>query len=304
MTYSLRIAILVLFLCFKTAVFAFGESAPEGDQQIMDFSLAGFGEKGKKAWDIAGKSADISTDTIRLKDVTGNFYGQSEDVKLMSDRGDFNKQEALLHLEENVVITTSSGAKLTTDSLDWDRKKKLVSTKELVNIEKNNLTAISSGATGNPDLNMMTLEKDVRVELAPEAPDLREEVGAPPSAQKGKIVITCDGPVQIDYAKNVAAFNRNVRVEKEDIQIYSDTMEVYFTDKKPADSGAAGISSSLMGGSIDKIISRGNVKIIQGQNTSYSDEAVYNGADKKIVLSGQPRLILYSAEDMNASFGN
>lgn len=291
--YRLGSFLIALVFCFNTAVFALAESNPEADQQIMDFSLAGFGEKGKKAWDLAGKSADISDDTIKLKNVVGNFYGQKEDVKLVSDKGDFDKQEALLHLEDNVVITTSTGAKLTTDSLDWDRKKKLVSTEEVVNIEKNNLTAISSGATGNPDLNVMTLTKDVRVEVTPEAKG------------KDKIVITCDGPVQIDYAKNIAVFNKNVKVRKEDIKIDSDTMDVYFANKKQEAAGIdAGLSASLMGGSIDKIISRGNVKIMQGENISNSDEAIYDAHNKKIILSGQPKLILYSGEGLSAPSGN
>lgn len=298
MMYRTGSFIAALLFCFTTVAFAVAESNPQGDQQIMDFSLAGFGEKGKKAWDLAGKSADISNDTIKLKNVVGNFYGQKEDVKLVSDKGDFNKQEALLHLEDNVVITTSTGAKLTTDSLDWDRKKKLVSTDEVVNIEKNNLTAVSSGATGNPDLNVMTLTKDVRVEVA-------QEAGALPSAAKDSIVITCDGPVQIDYAKNVAVFNKNVKVRKEDIKIDSDTMEVYFNNKKQEAEGIdAGLSASLMGGSIDKIISRGNVVITQGENISNSDEAIYDARNRKITLSGQPKLILYSGEGMDASLGN
>jgi len=94
----------------------------ESDQQISDFSLAGYGEKGTKSWDLSGKSADIFDNTVKLKDVVGNLYGKEEDVNLTAARGDFDKQDGRVHLEQDVVITTSSGARLTTDSLDWDRK--------------------------------------------------------------------------------------------------------------------------------------------------------------------------------------
>ncbi len=63
-------------------------------------------------------------------------------------------------------------------------------------------------------------------------------------------------------------------------------------------------NTSVINSSIDKIIARGNVKIVRGENISYSDEAIYSGTDKKIVLSGKPKLVIYSAEDINASFGN
>jgi len=121
------------------------QSKEETDQQISGFSLAGYGEKGKKAWDVSGKSADILTDVVKLNDVTGNLYGEKENVKLTADNGDFNKSDGKVHLEKNVVVTTSSGAKLTTDSLDWDRKEQMVSTPDKVNIRKDNIDAVASG---------------------------------------------------------------------------------------------------------------------------------------------------------------
>ena len=104
------------------------------DQQISDFSLSGFGDRGKKTWDLNGKSADIFEETIRLKDIVGNMYGETENIKLTAKKGDFDKKENKMHLEDDVVITTSSGARLTTNSLDWDRKSNLVKTDDIVKI--------------------------------------------------------------------------------------------------------------------------------------------------------------------------
>ncbi|MBM3245689.1 MAG: LPS export ABC transporter periplasmic protein LptC, partial [Candidatus Omnitrophica bacterium] len=115
-------AVIVLYLVFPLCGNAEEQSA-ESDQQISDFSLAGYGEQGKKTWELSGKSADIFDEVVKLKDITGNLYGKDEDIKLTSDKGDFNKTEGKIFLEDNVVITTTSGAKLTTDSLEWDRKK-------------------------------------------------------------------------------------------------------------------------------------------------------------------------------------
>lgn len=291
--------LLVIFLLYSIFGLICGYSfaqqpANESDQQINDFSLSGYGEKGKKSWDLVGKSADITSDNVKFKDVTGNLYGEKEEVKLTADRGDFNKAQGKVHLEQDVVITTSSGAKLTTDSLDWDRKNEVVSTKDKVNITKDNIVSTSLGATGHPGLSKVNLDKDVTVEILPEVKVEQTLAGA------GKIVITCDGPLLIDYEKNIATFNNNVKVDRQESVIYSDTMEIKFS----RDQGNKKGDPSAMNSSIDKIIARGNVKIVRGDNISYSDEATYSGTDKKIVLSGNPKLVIYSTEDMNASFGN
>jgi len=196
-----------------------------------------------------------------------------------------------------VVITTSSGARLTTDSLDWDRKKQLVSTKELVNIAKENIVTTAQGATGQPDLNKVILQKDVKVDINPESQ------GKQAKGVKNKVTITCDGPLEIDYLNNVATFKNNVKVDNQESLIFSDTMDVYFIRSKK-DNPSLEAEAQALGANIDKIIARGNVKIVRGDNVSYSEEAVYSALDKKIILRGQPRLIVYSAEDLNASFGN
>ncbi|MFZ2937464.1 MAG: LPS export ABC transporter periplasmic protein LptC [Candidatus Omnitrophota bacterium] len=297
----------VLFFLVNFTSLAIEQAPEQSDQQIDDFSLAGYGEQGKKTWELFGKSADIFGEVIKLKDITGNLYGKEENIKLTSDKGDFNKAEGKVHLEENVVITTTSGAKLTTNSLDWDRKNQQVNTKDVVNIERENMLAIATGASGAPNLNKVNLEKDVTVEIFPAEKEKTKD-----EAIKEKIVITCDGPLQIDYEKNVAVFNNNVKVDREASQIYCDKMDIYFlknSDKKQDTvkiPDEANQSSSFMSNtSIDKLICRGNVKIVRGENISYSDEAVYSAIDKKITLTGRPKLILYSSEDLkNASFGN
>jgi len=127
----------IFFLLFFT-VFIFGIQdlvfSQEPDQQIQDFSLSGYGEKGKKSWDISGKTADILGEVVKLRDVVGNLYGKEEDVRLTAERGDLNKADGRVHLEQNVVIATSTGARLLTDSLDWDRKNQLISTENPVDI--------------------------------------------------------------------------------------------------------------------------------------------------------------------------
>jgi LPS export ABC transporter protein LptC len=300
------IASLIFVLLLLSAVRGFcaqkqKKAQEEPQQQIDDFSISGFGEKGKKSWDLAGKSADMSTDIIKLNNIAGNLYGENEDVKLTADKGDFNKSEGKVHLEENVVITTSQGTKLTTNSLDWDRKRQIVATTDLVNIERENMVTTACGAQGYPDLSQISLIKDVQVEIKP-----AQQGKGGSSPVKDKIIITCDGPLQIDYGKNIATFNNNVKVDTKDIVIYSDVMNVYFVPSEKGNNSSPEVpgNADLMGTQIEKILSHGNVRITKGENTSYSDEAIYTAADKQVTLLGNPRLVMYATEGLNASAGN
>ena len=301
----------VAVLCFGIWMFlgvcradAIKTTEPESDQQIGDFNLAGYGEHGKKTWDISGKTADIFADTVKLQQIVGNMYGATETIKLTAKKGDFDKKEGLVHLQDDVVITTATGGRLTTNSLDWDRKRNYVKTDEQVNIERQNMTTQAIGADGKTDLKQVTLEKDVQVNITPV--DGNKPTG---DINRTKITITCDGPLEIDYDKNVAVFLNNVKVDRQDSQIYSDRMEVYFTPGKSGAEksapGPADVTGGAMSSNIDKIVSTGNVKIVRGENVSYSDEALYTATDRKIKLIGKPKLIMYSTEDMkNASPGN
>ncbi len=299
--------ILVLALSLVIFLDALAKNTPDAEQQINEFSLAGYGEKGRKTWDLSAKSADIFDNLVKLKDIAGNLYGEEEDINLTAEKGDFDKANARVHLQDNVVITSSSGAQLTTERLDWDRKNQIVSTEEVVNIRKDNMVTTARGALGQTDLKRVNLKNDVKVEITPE----QKATKTPEDAEK--ITITCDGALEIDYEKNVAVFNKNVKVVRQDLQIYSDKMEVYFLSsgkgKKEEPAGTkkkatGNISPMSVGTSIDRIVARGNVRIIRGDNTSYSDEAMYNAADKKITLLGEPRLVIYSTEELDASAGN
>jgi lipopolysaccharide assembly outer membrane protein LptD (OstA) len=192
--------------------------------------------------------------------------------------------------------------------LDWDRKNQTVTTADQVNIARDNMMAVALGASGEPNLKKVDLEKEVNVQIFP-----KEKSAEGSLENKTKITITCDGPLQVDYEAGIATFNNNVKVDRDDAQIYSDTLLVYFLndlpskDQEPEKKDAAGAEGvAAMGSKIDKIIARGNVKIVQGENISYSQEAVYSGLSKKITLVGKPRLVIYSTEEMssNALTGN
>jgi LPS export ABC transporter protein LptC len=297
--------LMVTCLGFGTVGWCANDTSSDAEkQQMSDFSLSGFGDRGKKSWDIAGKSADIGTEVIKLNDIIGNFYGDQDNVRLTAENGNFNRREGSIHLQDDVVVTTSSGARMTTDVLDWDRKRQIVQTDSAVQLQKNNMVITGQGAKGFPDLNKLNLDKDVKVRI--------DETPASEAAKNGmqKIVITCDGSLQVDYQKNIATFNNNVRVVTADGVITSDQMELYFKAQS-APGGQEGATArqslddlSSAGSKIERILARGNVTITRGPNVSYSEEAVYSALENKITLSGRPKLVIYSTEGLNAPVRN
>ena len=56
-------------------------------EQVQSFSIFGFSEDGKKAWEVEGKSADILSDIINLSDIDANSYGDKVTVNLTADEG-------------------------------------------------------------------------------------------------------------------------------------------------------------------------------------------------------------------------
>lgn len=102
-----------------------------------------------------------------------------------------------------------------------------------------------------------------------------------------KTVITCDGEVQFDYEKNQAYFDKNVKVANEDGNINADRITVNMDPSTKK---------------ITEIIANGNVRIKRGDNITYSEKATYIEADKKILLTGKPRLVIYQEGSIENSF--
>ncbi len=242
------------------------------EQKILTFSLSGYSDSGKRSWDVKGDSADIlTTNVILLDNVLSHSYTKGNAITLTADKGRFDKTKNNLLLEGNVVGITDDGARLTTDSLNWNAQKEEVDTDDLVIITRENMEARGHGAFGQPDLKRVQLKKDVTVNLKPTT------------------VITCDGPFQVDALNNVGVFNKNVLVVDERGKIWADTIEVYFDSKTKT---------------VIKVAAKGNVKIERGDNVTYSDQATYNAKSKLIILSGRPKLILYSKGDLDAITGD
>jgi LPS export ABC transporter protein LptC len=220
------------------------------DQKVMAFSLSGYEKNGRKKWEVQGKSADIMSEVVNLTDVVAKAYGEEIDMTLTADKGVFNRNTSDAHFESNVVVSGTDGTKMTTDEADWK----------------------------NTDQKIVT---DKPVKLYAEM----KETSGDGTEKKIPTTIVCDGPMEINYGKNYAVFNTNVRVDDERGQIFCDTATAYY------DSNTKKVS---------RIVARGNVKIVRGGSWTFSDEAVYLAAEQKVILSGSPKVIIYPEESKAA----
>ncbi len=257
-----------------------GVYAAEIPQHFEGFDLVGYTDGNKKSWDIKGDTAEIQGNDVALTNITANAYGD-ENMHLTAKDGTLDKATGHMHLEKDVVITTETGAKLVTDSLDWQRNKDLVTTDDKVVLTKEGMKAVGTGMEGHPNLKTATMKDDVTVVMKTEDKD---------SAGEGPrtITITCDGPLEVEYEKQIAVFNNNVVAIDADRKLIADKIELFFDSTTKQ---------------IKEMICTGHVSIIQGENTTFSDRAVYSAKDQKLTLYGRPKLILFTeGEGMGSVF--
>jgi LPS export ABC transporter protein LptC/lipopolysaccharide transport protein LptA len=253
--------------------------AEDSQQKFEGFNLEGYADNGEKAWDVNGDSADFVGPKIKISNVVGNSYGK-QPMNVTADTGYIDQASGDMRLEKDVVITHQDGGQLLTDSLDWNKKADLVTTPDNVMIVDDQITVTGKGLEAQPGLKTAKINEDVIVKVKTD-PELKNSK---------TVTITSDGPMVINQAEGVAVFKDNVIAIQEDKTLKADRMEVYLN--KDANQ-------------INEIVCIGNVVIVQGENKSFADRAVYNAVQQKLTLSGRPKLIMLTeGENPFATVGN
>ena len=100
------------------------------------------------------------------------------------------------------------------------------------------------------------------------------------NANEVPTVITSEGPLNVDFAKNIAVFHDNVVIKDPKGEVFSDLMKVFFDgDTKQ----------------ISRVEATGNVIIKVDNKVAKSDKALYKVNDGLLELTGNPRIM----EDKN-----
>ncbi len=241
------------------------------EQKILSFDMTGFTKDGERKWAIKGESADIVADKVKLNNIQADTYDVDRTVTLEAESGTYDKENGSVKLEDNVVVTTSDGIKLTADWFEWDSKTNKVRSDSKVEVRKDNLYACGNGASASASSKEVQLNKDVLV-------------------KQDDITVTSKGPLYIDYSNNKASFSDKVKVTDPRGELTSDRLDIFFnTDSKK----------------IERIIAEGNVELKRGPNIAKGQKITYTPEDGKAMLTGNPEIYIYSEKDMqNAFIGN
>jgi LPS export ABC transporter protein LptC len=272
--------LLVIFLFCSILSYAdqTTDGATTGSQQLQGFNLNGYNNQGDKTWDVNGTKADISDTNIQITNVDANFYGK-EQANLTADHGTINKTNGNVNLKDNVVVTSQDrGTQLTTDTLDWNRNKDLVSTQDPVKIVDDQGVITGQGMSAHPNLKKAQINKHVKAKVHTQSKD-------DPDDQL--ITITSDGPMQMNQALGYAVFNVHVIAVEASTgrQLHCDKMEIWF---------------NMLTKKIKKGICTGHVQAIQGTDISYADKMIYEGDTQLLTMIGRPKIIF----DTGSTKGN
>jgi LPS export ABC transporter protein LptC len=232
-----------------------------GDK-MLNFCLDGIAKDGKSHWSIEGATVDMSSNSsiIDMAMIIAKAYDQRGSVTLTADKGRIDQDRNIVYAQSNVVVTNTEGVYLNTNSLDWDANTERLSTNDFVTVQKDNWQVSGLGAFAQPDLKIIVFKQENTVMVQPDT------------------VITCSGPLNIDYEKNLAIFQDDVIINHKKDKVFSDKMNVFFDPKTKK---------------IVKAVAIGNVKIEQSDNSTFSQKAVYLAKEGKVILTGQPQLFIY-----------
>ena len=128
-------------------------------------------------------------------------------------------------------------------------------------VKKDNISIDGIGAQGDSRLKKVKFKKKVTV------------IVKNPQSESGKpTVITCEGPLVVDYEKNIARFHNNVIARDEKGKLRADVMDVYYSKESRR---------------VSKIVAVGNVVVenVDG-NQTFSDNVTYLAEEGRIILGG------------------
>ncbi len=240
-------------------------------QKVFSFSFTKYTPEGQREIEIEGDSADILSNNVQLMNVMAKAYAEEVPVTVTADRGEYEKKENKIHLEQNVVATTDDGTRLVTESLDMHPTNHIVETDLPTQVKKDNINVEGTGARADTRLKRVKFKKNVTV-----------VVQNPEDKETGPTTITCDGPLVVDYEKNIAHFKDNVVAQDSRGKLTADTMDVYY---------------NRVSRRVSKIVAAGDVVIENPDgNKTYSDSVIYLADEGRIILGGDTEALYFGGD--------
>ncbi|MFH1208217.1 MAG: LPS export ABC transporter periplasmic protein LptC [Candidatus Omnitrophota bacterium] len=243
-------------------------------QKVLSFSFTKYTTEGQREIEIEGDSANILSNTVQLMNVMAKAYAEEVPVTVTADRGNYDKKKNKIHLEKNVVATTDDGTRLMTEALDMSPSEHIVETDLPTQVKKDNINVEGTGARAETNLKKVKFQKNVTVVVQNNE-----------DKETGPTTITCDGPLVVDYEKNIAHFRDNVVAQDSRGKLTADTMDVYY---------------NRVSRRVSKIVSAGDVVIENPDgNKTYSDSVIYLADEGRIILGGDTEALYFGGDAPN-----
>jgi LPS export ABC transporter protein LptC len=150
------------------------ERADLADQVIMEFSTTEtFG--GDKSWRLLAAKAEVfgGKGFSKVYGVKVLFYGPEGDVTstLTSERGRVSEGTRDLQAFGNVLLESSDGVTLETNSLRWDNRNERIWSAEFVTVTEGNKVLTGYGFDSDPDLKNVQVHSEVNITIREGTPD-------------------------------------------------------------------------------------------------------------------------------------
>ncbi|MDD5440165.1 MAG: LPS export ABC transporter periplasmic protein LptC [Candidatus Omnitrophica bacterium] len=186
----------------------------EYKQEVQNFKLEGFSKTGDNQWSVQGKFADIMEPDVVLKSIVGESKGSNVSATITAERGTYNKDTRSAELKGNVVVLMNDGGKAYMDHAQWNANDEEITTDSPVRIIHSGVTLEGVGALVRPQKEWALVTTSIKL-----------------TDTKGR-VITCDGPLEVDYKARKAILNKNVKIVDAQGTMYADQVIAYFNAEK------------------------------------------------------------------------
>ena len=142
------------------------ESAELPEQEVMEFSLTET-VGGDKSWTLLAERAEVfdSKGFSKVFGVKILFYGPEGDVSsvLTSRRGRISEGSKDLQAFGDVLLESSEGVTLRTETLRWDNANSRIWSSEFVTVTSGNEVLTGYGFDSDPDLKNVEVHSQVKI---------------------------------------------------------------------------------------------------------------------------------------------
>ena len=154
-------AVLTVGVSFLVGCGPASRTSPSGvtgelpDQEVTDFVVTET-DQGRPQWTLYARDASIfnARDLVVAKRVKVDFFDDKgkRSSELTADQGELNKQSRHMKARGHVVLETAEGARMTTEAMEFDNATSLITSDQLVRVERGGDVLSGTGFQSDQDL--------------------------------------------------------------------------------------------------------------------------------------------------------